>query len=152
MVNRCTYREQCYFKIICIGGQVINDAALYENYATYPEERQKLLEAIDEEKIEGVIFMSGDRHHTEISKMERPDAYPLIDITCSPLTSGTHKPKDENNSNQIKDKTYYERNFGIVQVKGSYKNRELKLSIFNAAGDKAWDYTIRAMDLKYKKK
>lgn len=140
------------FKIVCIGGQVISDAAVYENYATYPEERKRLLESIHQEKIEGVIFMSGDRHHTEISKMERPDAYPLIDITCSPLTSGTHKPKDENNSNQIKDKTYYDRNFGIVQVKGSYKNRELKLSIFNTAGDKAWDYTIRATDLKYKKK
>ncbi|MEM9681262.1 MAG: alkaline phosphatase D family protein, partial [Bacteroidota bacterium] len=83
------------FKIVCIGGQTISDAAVYENYATYPEERQELLQRLHDEKISGVVFMSGDRHHTEISRMERPEAYPLVDITCSPLTSGTHNPRDE---------------------------------------------------------
>ena len=52
--------------------------------------------------------MSGDRHHTEISRMERPEAYPLIDITCSPLTSGVHNPGDEGNTYQVKRKTFNE--------------------------------------------
>ena len=29
------------FKVVCIGGQTISSAAVKENYATYPEERQQ---------------------------------------------------------------------------------------------------------------
>ncbi|GGG15584.1 alkaline phosphatase [Dokdonia pacifica] len=139
------------FKIVCIGGQTISDAAVYENYATYPEARKRLLDRIAAEKIEGVVFMSGDRHHTEISRLERPDAYPLIDITCSPLTSGTHKARDEGNTLQVKDKTYYERNFGLVNVSGAYGERTLLLTIYDQKGQKVWDYSIAQQELRYKK-
>ncbi len=139
------------FKIVCIGGQTISDAKVYENYATYPEEQQTLLRRLHEERISGVVFMSGDRHHTEISKLERPEAYPLIDITCSPLTSGTHKQRNEGNTWQVKDKVFFDRNFGIVKVSGPRKDRRLVLSIYNSKGDKIWDYTIKSQDLKYKK-
>jgi len=137
------------FKIVCIGGQTISNAARYENYATYPEERELLLDRIAAEKIEGVVFMSGDRHHTEISKLDRPEAYPLIDITCSPLTSGTHSPRDEGNTHQVAGKTFYDRNFGIVEVKGPRDARELILTIYNNDGKRQWDYAIKASELTY---
>lgn len=137
------------FKIVCVGGQVISDAAVYENMATYPTARQNLLDRIAAEKIEGVLFMSGDRHHTEISRMERTDAYPLIDITCSPLTSGTHKPRDENNSHKVEGKSFYKRNFGIVEVEGKRTDRVLTLTIYNTEGEEQWSYTIKASELRY---
>lgn len=150
LINALT-SSKATFKIVCIGGQTISNAAKFENYATYPEERQQLINRLHEERISGVIFMSGDRHHTEISRMERPEAYPLIDITCSPLTSGTHKQRDEGNTHQVKDKTFYERNFGIVTVSGPRKSRNLTLTIFDKNGGKVWDYAIKASDLRYKK-
>ncbi len=137
------------FKIVCIGGQVVSNAAVYENMATYPAAQQNLFDKIAAEKIEGVLFMSGDRHHTEISRMERPGAYPLIDITCSPLTSGTHRARDEKNTNQVEGKTFYDRNFGIVEVKGKRTDRVLTLTIFNTEGEEQWDYVIKASDLRY---
>lgn len=137
------------FKIVVSGGQLINSAAVYENYATYPEERNALLKRLNDEQIEGVVFFSGDRHHTEISKLERSDAYPLIDITCSPLTSGTHKPRDEGNKHLVNGKTYYERNFGIVDIKGPRKNRIMLVSIYDTDGLKVWDYEIKASELRY---
>ncbi len=33
-------------------------------------------------------LLSGDRHHSEVIKMERPGTYPLYDITVSPLDIG----------------------------------------------------------------
>ncbi len=137
------------FKIIATGGQVISNAAVYENYATYPEERQELLDRLAFQKIEGVLFLSGDRHHTEISKLERPDAYPLIDITCSPLTAGTHSPRDEGNTLQVKGKTFYDHNFGILDITGPLKDRELLLTIYDQKGEKVFDYGIKASDLRY---
>lgn len=139
------------FKVVVSGGQIISDAAKFENYATFPEERERLLKRLDKNKIEGVLFVSGDRHHTEISKLDRENAYPLIDITCSPLTSGTHDPRDEGNTNLVQGKRFFERNFGIVNVSGKRKNRTLELTIFDADGTKVWDYTVNAKDLRYPK-
>ena len=139
------------FKIVCIGGQTISDVADYENYATYPEERQALIDRLHQEKIEGVIFMSGDRHHTELSRLERPEAYPLVDITCSPLTSGVHNPRDEGNTLQVEGKTFYERNFGLVEVSGPRKDRKLVLTIYTQNGEKVWDYEITEKQLRYAK-
>ena len=33
------------------------------------------------------MFLSGDRHFTELLKVERPGTYPLYEFTSSPLTS-----------------------------------------------------------------
>lgn len=140
------------FKLVASGGQVISDAAKYENYATYPGEREYLLKRIEEERIEGVIFLSGDRHHTEISKLDRPQAYPLIDITCSPLTSGTHKRRDEGNTLQVADKYFYEHNFGILEIIGVRTDRKLLLQIYDKEGEKVFDYSIKANDLRYPRK
>ena len=140
------------FKIVINGGQVVSDVAKFENYITYPTERAELFKRLHEAKIEGVLFLSGDRHHTEISRLERKDAYPLIDITCSPLTAGTHKPRDEGNTLQVKDKTFYNRNFGIIDVSGKRRERVLLLTIYDSDGNKAFDYTINAQDLRYPRK
>ena len=69
MINALSYSE-APFKFIAIGGQVLSSGAVYENYANYPEERKYLLDKIREAKIEGVIFLDGDRHHSVLSKMQ----------------------------------------------------------------------------------
>ncbi|WP_194851877.1 alkaline phosphatase D family protein [Nonlabens antarcticus] len=137
------------FKIVISGGQIISDAAVYENYVTFPEERQRLLDRLEAERIEGVVFMSGDRHHTEISRLERQGAYPLIDITCSPLTAGTHAARDEGNTLQVSGKTFYDHNFGTLDVSGPWGNRELLLTIYDAQGDSVFDYSISQQELNY---
>lgn len=85
------------FKIIAIGGQLINPTPVYENHAVFAEERARIIDLLDVAKAEGVLFLSGDRHHTILSKLERPDSYPLYDLTCSPLTSKAYSPKENEN-------------------------------------------------------
>lgn len=140
------------FKFVCVGGQVINSASVQENYATYPAERELLLQRIHKERIQGVVFFSGDRHHTEISKMDRAAAYPLYDITCSSITSGSHKPNDELNDYREPETSFYQRNFGIVTISGKRTNRKLTVSIYDVTGNKIYDYSIKANDLRYSNK
>ena len=45
LINALTF-SQATFKFIAIGGQVLSSGAVYENYATYPEERKYLLDKI----------------------------------------------------------------------------------------------------------
>ncbi|KAB8153344.1 alkaline phosphatase family protein [Kordia sp. TARA_039_SRF] len=145
-------KSRAPFKVVINGGQVLSDVAKFENYATYPTERAELLKRLHDNKIEGVIFISGDRHHTEISRLEREDAYPLIDITCSPLTAGTHSPRDEGNTLQVPGKTFYNRNFGILEITGKRRNRVLLLTIYDSDGNKVFDYEIKATGLRYPRK
>lgn len=137
------------FKFVCIGGQTVSSAAVYENYANYTKERDYLLQRLEEEKIEGVIFLSGDRHHSEISKMDRQDAYPLHDFTCSPLTSGTHKYRDEGNKYAIEGFTYNEKNFGFIEVVGPRKKRKLVYTLYDNLGNQIYQYNLNAADLRY---
>lgn len=136
------------FKFVLNGGQILNPAALYENYATYSAERTTLLSKIAAYKIPGVFFLSGDRHHTVLSKMDRPGAYPLYDLTCSPLSAGAHLPKDEQNFYALKETLYGNRNFGMMEVSGPLKERVLKISIYNVMGKLVWTKEIKAAELK----
>jgi alkaline phosphatase D len=141
------------FKFVVTGGQVVNNAKVFENMATYPGERQKLLDKIKENKISGVIFISGDRHHTNLQKMERESTYPLYDFTISPLTSGAGKPVEaEYASGTIIPSTEANgiQTFGIMEISGKRTDRELKINVFDASGEKKWDYVIKANDLKAK--
>ncbi len=141
------------FKFVMTGGQVVNEAAVSENMATYPVERKKLFEKLIENKISGVIFISGDRHHTNLQKLERNGTYPLYDLTISPLTSSAGKPADiELKGNTIIKGTelYNSQAFGIMEVSGKRTDRVLKINVFDANGDKKWDYVINAKDLRAK--
>lgn len=139
------------FKFIVTGGQVINAANLFENYATYGEERARFLQKIADAKISGVVFLTGDRHHTALHKLERFGTYPLYDFTISPLTSGAGKPNDvEKKAATFVEGTTVEntRNFGIFEVTGPAKERVLKVSVYDAQNKPLWTREIKAGELK----
>ena len=150
LINALSYSE-APFKFIAIGGQVLSSGAVYENYANYPEERKYLLDKIREAKIEGVIFLDGDRHHSVLSKMqENKDVYPLYDLTCSSLTAGTNDDDESYNMYSLKETLVTENNFGMLNVNGPANNRKLTIKIFDKDGQELWKKSISANDLKYK--
>ncbi len=140
------------FKFVVVGGQVISTEAMHENYATFPEERGYLLQKIREAKIEGVVFLDGDRHHTGLSRMKESDrVYPLYDLTCSSLTAGAYPNKEELNQYRLEETLFGEHNFGILKVSGPRTERVLNMTIFDKEGKEVWTKDIHAKDLKYPK-
>ncbi|MEM7187298.1 MAG: alkaline phosphatase D family protein, partial [Bacteroidota bacterium] len=140
------------FKFVVIGGQVLSTEAMHENYATFPEERQYLIDKIREAKIEGVIFLDGDRHHTGLSRLqENRYVYPLYDLTCSSLTAGAYNDPEKLNTNKLEETLVGEHNFGMLKVSGPRTDRVLAISIFDKDGEQLWTKEIKAQDLKYKK-
>ena len=151
LINALSF-SQAPFKFIVVRGQVLSTGEVYENYSTYPEERKYLLNKIREAKIEGVVFLDGDRHHTILSKMqENENVYPMYDLTCSPLTSGTNNDDESYNSYGIKETLVSVHNFGMLNITGPAKDRELTIEIFDKDGQELWTKSIKANDLKYKK-
>lgn len=137
------------FKFVAVGNQVISDLPSYENMATYAEERAALIKAITDEQIPGVIFLSGDRHQTELTQLNREGTYPLRDLTVSPLTSSANsKTKDEKNTLRVPDTFVGERNFAILEFTGKRKERIVTIVIYNTTGKELWRKSINETELK----
>lgn len=146
-------KSKAPFKIIATGGQILNpfEKDYLEIYNRFPVEKAKLLKLIQDEGIEGVIFLTGDRHHSELTKLEREGTYPLYDFTISSFTAGVSPGKDEPNNFRVPGKISDEHNFAIFNVSGKSKNRIMKCTVYDVKGKKLWNYSINENDLKTRK-
>jgi alkaline phosphatase D len=137
------------FKVIVSGGQVLNPVATAETYATFPEEQRELLRRIEREGPRGVLFVSGDRHFTELSRLERPGSYPFYDLTVSPLATWVERNgAREANTLRVPGTLVSEQNFAIVRVAGPRQDRRLTMSVYDASGTEKWTRTIAAAELR----
>jgi alkaline phosphatase D len=130
------------FKFVCIGGQVLNTAKVYENYANYEAERAEILQFIDDYNIKGVVFITGDRHHSEISKLVTDKGNIIYDVTSSAITSGTG-PHEEPNTLRVPGSMIGVRNFAKFKVSGERKNRKLSVEFKNSKGEKLFEYELK---------
>ncbi|MEO1477064.1 MAG: alkaline phosphatase D family protein [Bacteroidota bacterium] len=137
------------FKVVVSGGQVLSRFQLFENWATFPHARQRLLDAIDERGIEGVVFLSGDRHHGELIRIDRPGRYPLFDFTSSPLTAGASSARfEQENPDRVPGTFVTQRHFGTLSLSGPRTDRVMELNAYDVDGALLWSHTIRARDLR----
>lgn len=138
-------KSRAPFKLVCIGGQVLNTAAVHENYSHHhAEERAYLLRRIAEEGIRNVVFLTGDRHHTEMSQYRNSAGYRVADITVSPLTSGAARNVEEENKLRVEGTLVTERNFGILRFEGPRKERKLTITVYNTAGEELWSQELES--------
>lgn len=136
------------FKIVAVGGQLLNPYARFENYSTYADERKKLLDAISEANVSGVFFLSGDRHFTELTKLARHGDYPLYDLTVSPLTSQAYNNPSEPNSLRVEGTHLGRRNFVTLTFSGSLNERSMLIRAYDSDGRVQWERSIPARELK----
>ena len=123
------------FKFVCIGGPFLSNARVYENHANFSKERNRILQALDEYNIKRVVFLNGDRHHSELSKYETEDGQIFYEITASPITSTARDHTEEPNTNRYEEVMIGERNYAKIQVDGPFRKRNLKVSFHNTKGE-----------------
>ncbi|MEO6583186.1 MAG: alkaline phosphatase D family protein, partial [Ferruginibacter sp.] len=138
------------FKIIVSGSQVLNTATTAECMCNYSYEYNDLLQFITDQKIQGVLFFSGDRHHSEVIEKKRPETYSLYDVTISPLTAGvgTLRGAELNNPLRVKNTLVEAQNFGNISVSGPKNNRKLKVEFIGLKGNKLSEWEINEQELK----
>lgn len=132
------------FKLVAIGGQVLSDAPIYENMARFPEERSQLLQRIDELDIRGVVFLTGDRHNSELTQLQLPGGRWIYDLTVSPLTSGSYDHSEEPNTLRVAETMVGQRNYATLNFSGSRKERVLRMEIKDSDGHPIWTRSIDA--------
>ncbi len=139
------------FKIIASGGQLIQPLVLFEAFARFPNEQKDLFDFIAAQKISGVMFLSGDRHHTELLKVQWPAAeYPWLEFTSSPLGSGAGRRDNEQDNPARVSGTFVteKRNFGLIKVTGAWGNRKLVLSTHDKDGIELWRHEVSQSEMR----
>jgi alkaline phosphatase D len=137
------------FKIVVNGGQVVSPLPQYENMARYARERDMLLDRLARDPVDGVLFLSGDRHVTELTRMPRPGLYPLYDATISPLTSAPiGQQRVEPNPWRVEGTWLPARNFAMVEVTGPRADRVLTMIVHDATGRERWRHVIPHRELR----
>jgi alkaline phosphatase D len=136
------------FKIVAMGGQVLNPLRVYENYSKYEKEWDKLLTALQDPSIRGVVFLSGDRHFSEAMKMDRKSLSPLYEFTVSPLNSRPYQEVDEKNPIRMPGSLIKENNFAVLEFTGEVAERAMKMVYYDKDGKMLFEKVIKAIELK----
>jgi len=136
------------FRIIATGSQVLNPYSPNDCLRHYPLEFYELLDFIEQNQIKGILFLTGDRHHSEVIKLDRKGAYSLYDITVSPLTSGIGKTSGFEASNSARvGKEIDEQNYARFLFTGEGKNRKLTVTFLGVNGKPIDEWSVNAIDL-----
>ncbi|MGI9570370.1 MAG: alkaline phosphatase D family protein, partial [Desulfobulbia bacterium] len=81
-------RNPVEIRIIASSTQIIADEKAMEEWGNFPLERKRLFKLIEETSANGIIFLSGNVHFTEVSSTDE-GSYKLYDFTSSGLTHTT---------------------------------------------------------------
>ena len=118
----------------------------YEAWANLPHEQQRLIDLIKKTKANGVIFISGDVHYAELSKLLQDGVYPLYDLTSSGITSTWDfaTPNDNRIAGPV-----MENNFGLISIDWQQDDPEIILTIFDKANSPRISHSIKLTELKF---
>jgi alkaline phosphatase D len=119
-----TLAEPADLRLIGSSIQVVAEDHFWERWDQFPQERSRLLSLLQSSGANGVIFLSGDRHKAELSRLdvERMDAaervsapYPIHDITASSFNQPLGGFSNEVNRHRL-GRVYDASNFGEIVV------------------------------------
>jgi alkaline phosphatase D len=119
----------------------------YEAWANFPHEQKRMLELIKRTKANGVVFLTGDVHYAEISKLEEPGLYPIYDVTSSGITSTWHFATP--NTNRIEGPVM-ENHFGMLTIDWQKKDPEIKMEIVDVRNNQRIEHTIKRSEISFK--
>ena len=133
------------FKLVAIGGQVLSDNARDETYTNlYKAERDTILARIEREGIKGVVFLTGDRHFTEMSAIKNAAGNWVYDLTASSITAGsfTDAGTKVKNTHRVEGTVIDRHNFAMLRFSGPRKERQLEIKLYDTNGLEVWTKTI----------
>ena len=132
-------------RLICSGSQFGIEFNGYEAWANFPHEQQRMLDLIKSTRADGVIFLTGDVHYAEISRLYQKGLYPIYDITSSGITQQWQFATP--NANRIEGPVM-DNHFGLLTVKWE-EDPVIRMEIIDKNRNSRAEYTIKASELRF---
>lgn len=168
-------REEADVRIIASCSQFVASHHAADKWADIPSERSRMIELINKTGASGVVFISGDRHHAEISRLtaSRPrplaetglpwdpsrDAqsaaaesasaqpkYPIYDVTSSSLNRSKWFVM-EANPHRL-GKTFPKSNFGLIEIDWSRPDPVISMQVRDVEGKTRISHEVRLSELR----
>lgn len=124
--------------------QVLADFTGWEAWVNFARDRKRLIDLIRRKNANGVVFLSGDIHYAEMSKLEVNVPYTLWDLTSSGLTEEWPVPTP--NANRVSE-VLPEANFGFIDIDWQGPSTRLALGIVDAKGKTRMSWEIELASL-----
>ena len=140
------FQKPAKIRIIASSNQFAHEYNGYESWTNVPHEQKKMLDLIKKTKANGVVFISGDVHWGELSKMEYEGGYPIFDITSSGLTEEWESV--EPNKNRLGE-VVRDNNFGMINIDWSDPDPELNFHIYDINGNSRVGYKVKLSALAF---
>ncbi len=135
-------RVPAQVRLIVSSIQVIAEDHGWEKWANLPAERKLLFTMISDTEADGVLFLSGDRRHAELSMLDAGVGYPLYDLTSSGLNTQRDVPVTEINRHGVSP-IFAGHNFGQIAIDWSQTDPLLTLEILDERGEPQIQHTVR---------
>lgn len=134
-------RQPADLRLIGSGIQVVSEDHPFEKWTNIPAERARLYKLIRDTKADGVVLLSGDRHHGELSMAPAAEVgYPLYDVTSSGFNQAakTWRPA-EANRHRVAAMPFGD-NFGVVAI--DWEKRAVSLQLRDDGGEVVVRHTV----------
>jgi alkaline phosphatase D len=139
-------KSKATFKLVCNGSQLLSEDqnGKHSGWHSYPAERADFLAWLATEKIPGMLFLSGDRHNTQVFRLKQAGAPVVYEYSCSPLTARLSKlsKTDRANPRFVNGLGVERRNFGTLEFAGAGASRKIVAGCFDSNGKKLWERTL----------
>lgn len=118
----------------------------WESWTNFPTEIAKMIALIKETRANGVLFLSGDVHWGELSRLEAPGCYPLHDLTAS----GINQEWDilEPNRNRV-GQACMDHHFGFIEIDWKADDPTVALHIKDVTGRDRLTHTVPLSQLRF---
>lgn len=141
------------FLFIATGNQMLQVNTVAESHQAYRREREEILQFIRDYNLTGVVFLTGDVHHSGVYRRRLDPTGPWVyEITSSPLAAGSwevEKSAKASDPAVLRETLVGDQNFVTVAVTGEGAERALTISSTDKQGVVRFTHVVKATDLGY---
>lgn len=127
-------KQPAELRIIASSIQFLAEDAGQETWSNLPLERQRMLDVLKSTNANGVIFISGDRHWSELSALDDAVSYQLYDFTSSSFNQLHPRGTPTVNRFRFLPQTYHKENYGVINISWDGPTPQATLQIQDISG------------------
>ena len=139
-------QSKAAFKVVCSGSQLLSQNAngVTSGWHSYEGERGPFLAWLAKAGIPGVVFLSGDRHNTQVFRLDIDGAAPVHEFSCSPFTSKLAPLSEAERANPrlLAPLAVEKRNFGTLEFARQGGRRVATARCFDSRGALLWTQAL----------
>ncbi|GEM_PF-68822 len=144
-------REPAELRLIVSSIQFVASDHRFEKWANFPFEQSRMLRLIRDTNAQGVLFLSGDRHHAELSRLEHGTVdYPIYDLTASGINQS--RPRSEWRSPEMNrhrlEGPFRGSHFGVVDIDWESPDPLVSLAINDISGEPVIHHSLRLSEIR----